>query len=213
MQRPYTATVSAGNRLVGLGVVIVLHIGIIAALLAGLARTAVDIVKAPIETEIIEELRPEPPDNPPPPPPPQLNTPPPPFIPPPEIQVAQPPPPQTQAIAAVTTTKPPDTPPTQFRQPTRTAPVVDAKRSCRTPEYPAQSQRLEEQGTVVLAFLIDVDGRVIDSRVESTSGSNRLDEAARKALSLCRFKPGTADGKPEQAWASIRYVWRLSDAR
>lgn len=213
MQRPYTAQVSAGNRLVGLGVVIVLHIGIVAALLAGLARTAIDVVKAPIETEIIEELRPEPPDNPPPPPPPQLNTPPPPFIPPPEIQVAQPPPPQSQAIAAVSNVKPPEAPPTQFRQPNRTAPVIDAKRSCRTPEYPSMSKRLEEQGTVVLAFLVGVDGRVIDSRVEESSGSERLDEAARKALSLCRFKPGTADGQPEQAWARMKYTWRLEDAR
>lgn len=213
MQRPYTAQVPASNRLVGIVVVVILHIGIVAALLAGLARTAVDVIKAPIETEIIEELKPEPPDTPPPPPPPDLKPPPPQaFIPPPEIQVAAPPP-QSQAIASVTATKPPDQPVTQFRQPTRTAPVVDAKRSCRTPEYPSMSKRLEEQGTVVLAFLVDVDGRVVDSRVESSSGSERLDEAARKALSLCRFKPGTADGQPEQAWARMKYTWRLEDAR
>ena len=68
---------------------------------------------------------------------------------------------------------------------------------------------MEEEGTVTLKFLIDVDGKVLKTDIEKTSGFTRLDEAARNALSKCQFRPGTVDGKPEQSWASIKYTWRL----
>jgi protein TonB len=91
----------------------------------------------------------------------------------------------------------------------RVAPVIDAAKNCSKPEYPATSKRLEEEGLVLLRFMIDEDGKVIESRIETSSGYARLDEAARAALSRCQFKPGTADGKPERSWASLKYVWRL----
>ena len=89
------------------------------------------------------------------------------------------------------------------------AAVIDANRNCAKPEYPSASRRLEETGTVVVRFLIDVDGRVVDSKVESSSGYDRLDEAARNALGRCQFRPGSVDGKPEKTWASIKYIWKL----
>lgn len=58
-------------------------------------------------------------------------------------------------------------------------------------------------------FLIDVDGKVLESKVERSSGFRRLDDAARAGLGLCRFKPATLDGKPERAWARIEYAWKL----
>ncbi len=82
---------------------------------------------------------------------------------------------------------------------------------CNKPEYPPASRQFEETGAVVLNFLIDVDGRVIQSRIESSSGYERLDEAARRALSLCRFKPGTVDGRPQKSWHKLRYVWKLGE--
>jgi len=92
--------------------------------------------------------------------------------------------------------------------PVRTSPVVDS-RFCSKPEYPSASRRFEESGVVVLNFLIDADGRVVQSNIHSSSGYERLDEAARQALSLCRFKPGTVDGKPEKSWHKLKYVWKL----
>ena len=62
-----------------------------------------------------------------------------------------------------------------------------------------------------MRFLIDADGRVKSSEVQSSSGHQRLDDAARDALSLCRFKPGLSDGKPVEAWATLRYTWRMQD--
>ena len=203
------------NHLPGIGFVIVLHIIIIWALVSGLARKAVEFVAKPLETKLIAEVAPPPENLPPPPPPPKMAAPPPPFIPPPEINVQVAPTPSPAAITAVSTAPPPPSqptvaaaPPEAPRAPTRTAPVVQAK-SCEPPSYPSASRRLNETGVVQLNFLIDAEGRVVESRVDASSGVERLDEAARKALSLCKFKPGTVDGKPEQSWHKMKYVWKL----
>lgn len=81
--------------------------------------------------------------------------------------------------------------------------------TCPTPVYPAVSKRLEEEGTVVLRFLVAADGKVVQAEIEKSSGFRRLDEAARLALSVCTFEPATVNGKPQQAWAVIPYTWRL----
>jgi periplasmic protein TonB len=95
------------RHLTGIAVVIAFHAFIVYALVTGLAKKVVEVVRAPIETKVIEEIKKPPP---PPeiviPPPPKLEAPPPPFIPPPEVQVNAPPPP-APTITAVTATPPP----------------------------------------------------------------------------------------------------------
>jgi len=193
----------------GLTVVVVFHVFLIYALVTGLARKVVEVVIPPLETKLIEEVKPPQPENkPPPPPPPKLAAPPPPFIPPPEVRIDTPPP-VAATITAVSDVKPATEAPTpQAPVRNRTAAMVDAA-GCAKPEYPAASLRAHETGIVVLSFLIGVDGTVIDSKVSRTSGSRRLDEAARKGLGICHFKPATADGKPEQSWARIEYEWKI----
>jgi len=131
-------------------------------------------------------------------------------------------PPPVNAIAAVSNTpqpvappsplpvqmSAPPAPPTPPAPPVVTAPVISAS-SCEKPDYPSASKRLEEEGTVQLKFLVGVDGKVIESAIEKSSGFRRLDEAARAGLSKCQFKPSTVDGKPQQSWASMKYTWRL----
>ncbi|MFD2270899.1 hypothetical protein ACFS07_06590 [Undibacterium arcticum] len=115
-----------------------------------------EVIKQPIETKIIEEIKPPPPppDKPLPPPPPKVLAPPPPFIPPPEVQVQQQP--QTNTIAAVSNVQP-ENPvmPTARPAPApvaapaaRTSAVYDFN-SCAKPVYPQSSARNEETGTVV----------------------------------------------------------------
>lgn len=89
-----------------------------------------------------------------------------------------------------------------------TPPSMDAK-SCTPPVYPKASLMNEETGTVVLGFLVSTDGKVSESKVEKSSGFKGLDKAALNALSLCKFKPGTKDGKPEQAWTKVNFDWKL----
>ena len=210
---------------IGLTAVVVLHGLLFWAINSGLARKFVKVIKGPVEAVLLEEAKPDIPPPPPPPPPPPKNLPPPPpaYVPPAEIQVAAPSP--VNAIAAVSNTPLPVAPPSPSPSPSpsplpvqstpqpasppvQTSAVISAS-SCEKPDYPSASKRLEEEGTVQLKFLVGVDGKVIESAIEKSSGFRRLDEAARAGLSKCQFKPATLDGKPQQSWASLRYTWRL----
>lgn len=215
----YASPKNADRNVIGFVAVLVLHVIVVYALVNGLARKIIEVVRPPLETRIIEEVKPPPPDKPPPPPPPKLAAPPPPYVPPPEVRVQAPS--TAPTITAVTNVKPlepvpppaapvaaPTVAPTPPRNPVRVAAVADAK-SCEKPAYPAASLRSGETGVVLLNFLVNVDGKVLDSKVERSSGYRRLDEAAREALKLCNFRAGTVDGKPEQSWARIEYAWKL----
>jgi protein TonB len=82
------------SRFTGIGIVVMIHVLIAWALASGLARKAIEAVKGPIETKVIEEkVKPPPEPEKIVPPPPDLKAPPPPFIPPPEFQVTAPTPP------------------------------------------------------------------------------------------------------------------------
>ncbi|MET3134387.1 protein TonB [Oxalobacteraceae bacterium GrIS 1.11] len=83
----------------------------------------------------------------------------------------------------------------------------DAK-NCKA-DYPKASLMNEEQGTVSMLFLVAADGGVLESKVEKSSGFKNLDKAAIKAISACKFKPGSKDGKPEQSWTKVDYAWKL----
>ncbi len=204
---------------IGLTAVVVLHGLLFWAINSGLARKFVKVIKGPVEAVLLEEAKPDIPPPPPPPPPPPKNLPPPPpaYFPPAEIQVAAPSP--VNAIAAVSNTPLPVAPPSPSPLPVQSTPqpasppvqtsAVISASSCEKPDYPSASKRLEEEGTVQLKFLVGVDGKVIESAIEKSSGFRRLDEAARAGLSKCQFKPATLDGKPQQSWASLRYTWRL----
>ena len=76
-------------------------------------------------------------------------------------------------------------------------------------EYPKAALMNEEQGDVTMAFLVGADGNVMESKVEKSSGYKNLDKAALKALSACKFKPGTKDGAPAQTWTKVDYAWKL----
>ncbi|WP_246135601.1 energy transducer TonB, partial [Pararhodospirillum oryzae] len=154
---------------------------------------------------------PDPPPEPEPEPPPPEPAPPPP-VPRPVVR-ERPRPPVVPRPARVSAPAAPAAPAVEApraevpRAPQRAPAVIQ----CRTPAYPAASRRAGERGVVLLALLIDPEGRVIDHRVERSSGFPRLDEAAVKALSQCRFEPGTVDGRREPTWAHLRYVWKLED--
>src|SRR5258708_33011209 len=92
--------------------VVVLHLLMGYALVTGLARKAIDVLKQPIETKIIEEIKKPPPDTPPPPPP-KLALPPPPFIPAPAIHIQAP----GQAAPTITTAPAGKTPPVPVAPP------------------------------------------------------------------------------------------------
>ncbi len=224
-------------QLTGLAWVLLLHGLLFWALHAGLGRTVAEKLPTVVQALLLTDTRPAtpapaaaPPKTPPPPPPAQ----PAPKTTPPPVPAVVPTPAMDLPVAAATTSAlgvtaaPPAIPsalpattpalasapapvaaaPSRSPAPARTAAGVNINQ-CEKPEYPSASRRLEEEGTVALRFLVGVDGKVIQSEVEKSSGFKRLDEAARAGLSKCQFRPALVDGKPEQAWASIKYTWRL----
>jgi periplasmic protein TonB len=210
---------------VGLLVVAALHIALGYALVNGLARKIVDVVKAPIETKIIEEVKPPPPPPPENLPPPPKNLPPPPsFVPPPEVQVAQP---QVQAPTITTTTVAP--PPTEVKiapAPTPAPPapavhaqpkpaIVDVKACAPTADdYPPAAARAEATGTTRVRFTIDATGALSKAEVVHSAGPSRehkmLDRTAVSKLSECKFRPAIDEnGKPQGGAFEVEYVWKL----
>ncbi|WP_164557819.1 TonB family protein [Massilia atriviolacea] len=83
--------------------------------------------------------------------------------------------------------------------------------ACAKPVYPKQSLREEQQGTVTLAFLIGTDGAVKDSKIVTSSGFPLLDQAAQDGIGRCKFLPTRINGKAEEAWMKMQYVWTLGD--
>ncbi len=215
------------KHMVGLGVVIVMHIILGWALLNGLARKVVEVVKGPIETKIIEEVKPPPP--PPPenlPPPPKLAPPPPSFMPPPEVQIQNPPPAPSITVqrevpppAPPVTIAPPPAPeappaPPAPPAPSRVAPQVNFATDCEKPSYPPAAARAEATGVVRIKVSVGIDGHATATEVVRSSGPSRehklLDRAAEGAIkNTCKFKPGTVDGKPEPLTTFVEYAWKL----
>lgn len=186
---------SWGKHAPSIALVAILHIAIGYALVTGLARKVVEVIKAPMETKIIEEIKKPPPDIPPPPPP-KLAAPPPPFIPPPEIniQVPQVTPPPT--ITTVTTTPPPPGPPAVIAPPAPPAPPVAAPAvrreykatSCPRPVYPRQLQREGLAGTVIAHVYVTPAGTVSEVRIVRST-NRQFDREVIRAMSQCRYAP------------------------
>jgi TonB family protein len=79
-------------------------------------------------------------------------------------------------------------------------------------DYPLLSNALNEQGDVILDFLIGPDGKVSDVKVAKSSGFARLDDAAVAAAgSRWLYTPPTRDGKPIACRRKTRVSWRLTE--
>ena len=181
-----------GKNLSGITLVVILHLAIGYALVTGLARKVVEVIKAPLETKIIEEIKKPPPDTPPPPPP-KLAAPPPPFIPPPEINIQAPPPPPTQTITTVSTAPPPPGPP-PVAAPVVAPPQPAVRREYKAayrvdPVYPRQAQRDGTSGRVVAHVVVQPNGSVTEVRIISANPPRVFDREVIRALSQWKFNP------------------------
>jgi periplasmic protein TonB len=217
-----------GKHLVGIGIVVLMHILLGWALVSGLARKVVEVIKNPIETKIIEEVKPPPPPPENLPPPAKLAPPPPSFVPPPEV-VVNPPPTPAPAITTTTVAPPPapvtiapapaptpapPAPPAPAAAPPRLA-QGDARNCAPTADdYPAAAVRAEATGTTAIRFTIDAAGKLVNSEVLRSAGPSRehrlLDRVAQTKLSECKFTPGRdAAGQPTGGSFTVEYVWKL----
>jgi protein TonB len=194
------------RRMVGIGVVVVLHLLLAYALVTGTARTAFEMVKKPLQAVLIEDIIIPPPPPPPPPPKeiakpqeaPKIDAPPPPFVPPPDapppatitaptIQSVATPPPAPVVIA------PPPPPAPVVAPPTPSGPVrADIKLACPTQVAPDMPRKALQDGTVgvVRAQALVRNGAVVE--VTILSGPKVFHQAVRTAMLQykCQSNPG-----------------------
>ncbi len=218
-----------GKKFSGVALTAAFHVLLVYALINGAGYRVLEVIQSPVLVKLVEEIK-KPPEEPPKiiqqpdfaaPPKVVVQLP---YIPPPEVAVpAQP----QQLVIASTQVKPLDNslPPTVVAKPVVEAvaakpagPVVVPAvvnfdtAGCR-PEWPRTSILNEETGSVGLNVLIAADGSVADAKVEKSSGYRGLDNAVKSQLlsGSCRNKPGTVDGKPQQLWIKVIYVWKLTE--
>jgi len=79
------------------------------------------------------------------------------------------------------------------------------------PEYPAIERRLGHEGRVVVKVLVGVDGRVKQVQKVSAASDEFFAVTERRALDKWRFKPGTRDGVPIEAWQTVSLSFVLND--
>jgi protein TonB len=192
------------RHIVGISIVVLIHVLVIWAMVTGLARQAIQVIKKPITATIIEEVKPPPP--PPPPPPkkiveqPKIEVPVQPYVPPPDV-----PPPvvqQAPTITAVQAEPPkqeyviaPPPPPVVVAPP---APAPVAKPAVRRgivriagddPTYPRDAIRAGvSKGRVLVRLQIDEKGNVTDVNIVSADPPRVFDRAVRNALSDWKFQ-------------------------
>ncbi len=71
------------------------------------------------------------------------------------------------------------------------------------PAYPPLSRRLGEQGKVLLRVYVEADGNASRVEIRSSSGFERLDHAAAKAVRKWRFAPARQGGNAIAAWVVV----------
>jgi protein TonB len=190
------------RHIIGITFVVLMHALLIWALLTGLGRKVVEVIKKPLTATIIEEIKAPPPPPPPPPPKKIIEQPkvqqPEPYVPPPEVPV--PAPPAEPVISAPVTTPPPQP---YVIAPPPPAPVVEAppapppKPAIRKgvtkikgdpPEFPRQAQRANiDKGRVVARLNIDEKGNVTDVTIVSADPPRYFDKAVIDALKDWKF--------------------------
>ncbi|RZI43809.1 energy transducer TonB [Herbaspirillum sp. HC18] len=199
------------GKTAGLAVVVGLHLIFGYALMNGLGRKVVDVLKKPLDVAIIAEPKALPPPPPPPKvlvPQPKVVAPPPAFVPPPEVRVEAPP---SQNAISVTSSKSEPARPVPAAPPAPAAPpTVGVGIACpnhmevrsRLP-YPAQAQQMGLSGEVVVEFTVAGSGQIGDVAV--VKSTNRIfNSAATNAVNQLR-----CNGQDHDVRVRVPFVFRI----
>ncbi|MBP8120266.1 MAG: TonB family protein [Burkholderiales bacterium] len=184
------------------------------AVVTGLARKVIDVVKAPLETKIIEEIKKPPPPDTPPPPPPKMVQVMPTFVPPPEVQIQAP----TIQQPVISNTSPvappvyaPPAPPVQAAPPSSgPAQVGVACPNFRETlqnefKYPPQARKDGVSGEVLLEFTVAANGEIKD--VDVKSSTNRVFNS----VSVNTVRKFRCLGQGRDVRVQVPIVYKLTD--
>jgi len=199
------------RHLIGIAFVVLVHALVIWALMTGLARKAIEVIKKPLNATIIEEIKAPPP---PPPPPKKIIEPPKaqpvqqPYVPPPDIPVPTPPP--TEAVISAPTTVVP-TEPVVIAPPPPVAeapkPAIRQGVSCPkrdTPTFPREAIKAHiEKGRVNAVLTIDEKGNVVDVRIVTSDPPRVFERAVKDTLNEWKC---VADGTRYQASVEVNFT-------
>lgn len=215
---PVTPSARMNRRLLIVAAVIGLHIAGLWALQTGLLRRAVELV-VPVQViaDLIELPQPKVESTPPPPAPqptpkpqPVVRQTPRPQPTPLPVAVADPAPSDHAPIVPAPVPPAPAEPSPAPARPVEPAvPAVQLPSSTAdylnnpAPAYPPLSRRLGEQGRVVVRVLIGTDGTASQAEIRSSSGFERLDQAALQTVLKWRYVPGKRAGVPEAMWFNV----------
>ena len=78
-------------------------------------------------------------------------------------------------------------------------------------QYPRIAKEAGVEGRVIIQFVVDEQGRVVDPQIVKGLGSG-LDEEALRVLNLTRFKPGKQHGQAVPVKMSLPFTFRLGDS-
>ena len=199
------------KHLIGITFVVLVHVIVIYALINGLGRTLVEVIKKPLSATVIEEIKAPPP---PPPPPkkiieqPKVQVPVETYVPPPDV----PPPVQTQeapVISAVTSTPPTEPHVIAPPAPAPTPPKPTVRRgisriSGDDPTYPRAAIRAGvAKGHVIARVHIDEKGSVTEVVIVSADPPRHFDKAVIDALQGWKFK---AEGEKYVAEVELNFT-------
>jgi protein TonB len=206
------AAENAPRRAGSLVLVVAIELALVALLVYGMAPASVEKKLQDLTTTVEDKVEVKAP----PPPPPDTAKPPPPFIPPPDFQIATEAPNNNAIVSQSVKPTPPPPPAPPPAAPPAVAPtpaMPDLASQKILPPYPAISQRLSEEGTVICNVTLDTTGNVTDASVATSSGKPRLDQAAVDWLKTkhWKWKPATQDGKPIESRTLVRVVWSLKN--
>jgi periplasmic protein TonB len=190
-------------------VVIGIHVVFALGLIAGTAVKYVPQLREMLDAQLIKHEE-EPPPKEPPPPPPDFHPPP---VQAPTFEIPSVVGPPSQSAIVVPKAEPAPAPvkaaPPQITQ-ARVAKGSNLGEACSS-YYPSASRRLSEEGSVVLLVYVAPNGRVSETKVETSSGIGRLDEAAEKCVKAQgRFEPQKVGNDPVGSWQRMKWTWRLT---
>lgn len=77
------------------------------------------------------------------------------------------------------------------------------------PRYPILARRHEEAGTTLIRIVVSAYGAIEQATVVQSSGSNRLDYAAREAALASTCHPYQLNGQPLRAAVNLRFKFSL----
>lgn len=112
--------------------------------------------------------------------------------------------------AEAATASPPDTRPSPPAEPTVTQPRFDADYLKNpAPPYPPLSRRAGEQGKVVLRVAVTAQGTAEHVEVRTSSGRQRLDDAALATVRNWRFVPARRGDLVVPSWVLVPIIFKL----